>query len=145
MRKWRVGTPRDTRGSKPGFRRPAARNQSWQLSYGRAEPQFRRKERDARARLGAHSSLPSSKEVPVVQYRVTGIPEPLARAVRTSLASPQYGHPAHLEVATGYGPCRLCLDTFREGEEERILFTYQPFTDPEALPAPGPVFIHRAE
>ena len=81
----------------------------------------------------------------MVQYRVTGIPEPLARAVRTSLASPQYGHQAHVELATGYGPCRLCLDTFREGEEDRILLTYQPFTDPDALPAPGPVFIHRAE
>jgi hypothetical protein len=78
----------------------------------------------------------------MVHYRVVGIPQPLARAVRTSLASPQYGHPAHVEVATGYGPCRLCLDTFREGEEERILFTYQPFTDPDTLPAPGPVFIH---
>ena len=81
----------------------------------------------------------------MVHYRVSGIPEPLARAVRTSLASPQYGHPAHVELATGYGPCRLCLDTFREGEEERILFTYQPFTDPDALPAPGPVFIHRGD
>ena len=81
----------------------------------------------------------------MVRFRVSGIPESLARAVRTSLASPQYGHPAHVEVASGYGPCRLCLQTFREGEEERILFTYQPFTDPKALPAPGPVFIHRQE
>jgi hypothetical protein len=31
------------------------------------------------------------------------------------------------------------------GTDERLLFTYQPFTDPAALPAPGPVFIHRAE
>jgi hypothetical protein len=84
-------------------------------------------------------------EVRVMRYRVSGIPEPLARAVRSSLASPQYGHPAHVEVATGYGPCRLCLQTFREGEEERILFTYQPFTDASALPSPGPVFIHRKE
>jgi hypothetical protein len=34
------------------------------------------------------------------------------------------------------------LRTFREGEEQRLLFTYQPFNAP-ALPAPGPVFIHR--
>ena len=47
------------------------------------------------------------------------------------------------ELATGYGPCRLCLQTFHEGTEERLLFTYQPFTDRDALPAPGPVFIHR--
>jgi hypothetical protein len=59
------------------------------------------------------------------------------------MKSPQYGHPAHVETATGYGPCRLCLETFEVGRDERLLFTYQPFTDPGALPAPGPVFIHR--
>jgi hypothetical protein len=60
------------------------------------------------------------------------------------MKSPQYGHPVHAEVAAGYGPCRLCLQTFQVGTEERLLFTYQPFTDASALPAPGPVFIHRA-
>lgn len=76
-------------------------------------------------------------------YRIQGIPDALANQVRETLRSPQYGHPAHTELATGYGPCRLCLNTFREGAEERLLFTYQPFTDPTALPSPGPVFIHR--
>ena len=60
------------------------------------------------------------------------------------MKSPQYGHPGHAEIATGYGPCRLCLQTFKVGTDDRLLFTYQPFTDPGALPAPGPVFIHRA-
>jgi hypothetical protein len=59
------------------------------------------------------------------------------------MKSPQYGHPVHAETATGYGPCRLCLQTFQVGTDERLLFTYQPFTDPAAVPAPGPVFIHR--
>lgn len=77
-------------------------------------------------------------------YRIQGIPDALASAARRTMRSPQYGHPAHTELATGYGPCRLCLGTFREGAEERVLFTYQPFTDPNALPAPGPVFIHRS-
>jgi hypothetical protein len=76
-------------------------------------------------------------------YRIQGIPDSTARAARESMKSPQYGHPAHAELATGYGPCRLCLQTFRVGTDERLLFTYQPFTDPSALPAPGPVFIHR--
>ena len=76
-------------------------------------------------------------------YRIQGIGESIAAAVRTSLKSPQYGHPVHTEIATGYGPCRLCLQTFEVGTDERLLFTYQPFTDPGALPAPGPVFIHR--
>ena len=76
-------------------------------------------------------------------YRYQGIAESLATAARESMKSPQYGHPAHAELATGYGPCRLCLQTFQVGTDERLLFTYQPFTDPGALPVPGPVFIHR--
>jgi len=77
-------------------------------------------------------------------YRIQGIPEPIATVARESMRSPQYGHPAHAESATGYGPCRLCLQTFQTGADERLLFTYQPFVDPAALPAPGPVFIHRS-
>ena len=77
-------------------------------------------------------------------YRIQGIPDSIAAAARESMRSPQYGHPAHAEVAAGYGPCRQCLRTFQVGSEERLLFTYQPFNDPDALPAPGPVFIHRA-
>jgi hypothetical protein len=77
-----------------------------------------------------------------VPFRVAGIPSDLATEVRRTLRSPQYGHPAHRETATGYGPCRLCLRTFTVGVEERILFTYQPFSDPASVPAPGPVFVH---
>jgi hypothetical protein len=76
-------------------------------------------------------------------YRVIAIPEDLSRQVRTTLKAPRYGHPAHVEVATGYGPCRACLRKFREGEEERILFTYDPFKGLDRYPSPGPVFIHR--
>jgi hypothetical protein len=36
----------------------------------------------------------------------------------------------------------LCLDTFRVGEEERLLFTYDPFAGLDPFPAPGPVFVH---
>jgi hypothetical protein len=77
------------------------------------------------------------------RYQIQGISDTIATAARESMRSPQYGHPAHAEMATGYGPCRLCLQTFQVGTDERLLFTYQPFTDPAALPAPGPVFIHR--
>ena len=77
-------------------------------------------------------------------YRIQGIPESIATLARESMKSPQYGHPAHAEVARGYGPCRLCLQTFQAGIDERLLFTYQPFIDADALPAPGPVFIHRS-
>lgn len=75
-------------------------------------------------------------------FRFQGIPDDVAAEVRDTMRAPQYGHPAHREVAQGYGPCRQCLRTFAIGREERILFTYQPFGDPGSLPAPGPVFIH---
>ncbi|HEY7027673.1 MAG TPA: DUF1203 domain-containing protein [Gemmatimonadales bacterium] len=75
-------------------------------------------------------------------FRYAGITNALADEVRQTRRSPQYGHPAYQEVAKGTGPCRLCLRTFTVGEEDRILFTYQPFSEPGSLPAPGPVFIH---
>ena len=58
------------------------------------------------------------------------------------MRSPGYGHPAHVDVASGYGPCRHCLRTFHVGAESRILFTYDPFFGLEPLPLPGPIFIH---
>jgi len=75
-------------------------------------------------------------------FRVLPITPALAEEVRSTLKSPQYGHPAHVELATGYGPCRACLKQFRTGNEERILFTFNPFQDLDEYPAPGPVFIH---
>ena len=74
-----------------------------------------------------------------------GICDAIAAEVRRTLRAPEYGHPAHRDLAQGYGPCRLCLRTFAIGKEERILFTYQPFRDEGSLPAPGPVFIHAQE
>jgi len=75
-------------------------------------------------------------------YRVLAVTEGLAERVRVSRKSPGYGHPVHAEVATGYGPCRLCLRDFEIGVEKRLLFTLDPFHGLEALPLPGPVFIH---
>jgi hypothetical protein len=63
--------------------------------------------------------------------------------VRSRLRAPGYGHPAHVETATGTGPCRLCLEPFRTGEEERVLFTHNPFPK-HGMPSPGPIFVHRA-
>jgi hypothetical protein len=58
------------------------------------------------------------------------------------MKSPGYGHPAHAETSTGYGPCRQCLRTFAIGTDRRILFTYDAFYGKEDFPLPGPVFIH---
>src|SRR5260370_36834596 len=74
--------------------------------------------------------------------RVVAIPTKTAEIVRATLKSPGYGHPAHIEVAGGYGPCRHCLRDFRVGQEKRILFTYDAFYGVEPLPFPGPIFFH---
>jgi uncharacterized protein DUF1203 len=78
-------------------------------------------------------------------YRVVAVEDRIANAVRRTLRSPGYGHPAHTDVATGHGPCRQCLRTFTVGSERRILFTYDPFYGRENLPLPGPVFIHEQD
>lgn len=75
-------------------------------------------------------------------FRVAALPDSIAEKVRNTLKSPQYGHPAHVETANGYGPCRSCLQTFRQGEEQRLLFTFNPFEGWDAYPSPGPIFIH---
>jgi hypothetical protein len=88
--------------------------------------------------------LPSAVqgEKDMAGFRVLPIDPALTEAVRNTLKSPQYGHPAHVERATGYGPCRACLKQFQTGKEDRILFTYNPFAGLDAYPSPGPVFIH---
>jgi hypothetical protein len=73
---------------------------------------------------------------------VVALESTLVDKVRAKLTSPGYGHPAHVEVATGHGPCRHCLRSFRVGEERRILFTHDPFHGLDPRPLPGPVFVH---
>lgn len=77
-----------------------------------------------------------------MSYRVKPIPEAIADQVRRTMRSPQYGHPAFVETAAGYGPCRQCLGQFETGVDRRILFTYNAFDGIADLPLPGPVFIH---
>lgn len=78
-----------------------------------------------------------------MNYKIVPISSETARSARENLKSPQYGHPASVDVAAGYGPCRQCLKTFIKGAEERILFTYNAFENLSKLPLPGPVFIHK--
>jgi hypothetical protein len=78
-----------------------------------------------------------------MKFKVVPISSEIAEKARRSLVSPQYKSlKAFADVATGYGPCRSCLKTFREGEEERLFFTYNAFEGFSELPDPGPIFIH---
>ena len=80
----------------------------------------------------------------MTEYRVIGLPEATAARARSTRKSPGYGHPVHSEVATGYGPCRVCLRDFAVGTDRRLLLTYDPFFGVEPYPLPGPVFIHES-
>lgn len=77
-----------------------------------------------------------------MSYRVIGLPTELGMRVRETRRSPFGGHPVHSEVATGHGPCRVCLRAFHVGVDRRLLLTLDPFRGYESRPLPGPVFIH---
>jgi hypothetical protein len=78
----------------------------------------------------------------MTEIRVIALPTEMVQRVLRTKSSPGYGHPAYTELATGYGPCRHCLQTFRVGEELRTLFTCNPFYLIASVPALGPVFVH---
>src|SRR5579859_8178735 len=78
-------------------------------------------------------------------FRVVAIPSQIAEQVRNTGKSPSYGFPAHREVAAGRAPCRHCLKLIQKGQEELLLFTYDPFRELGEPPLPGPVYIHAGE
>src|SRR3954467_7172310 len=100
-----------------------------------------------RASFGWNATRARRKLSPRSQERrmsfiVRGVPQEIADEVRRTRRAPGYGHPAHLELAQGTGPCRCCLRTFIPGQDHRLLFTYRPESADGSLMAPGPVFIH---
>jgi len=78
----------------------------------------------------------------MIPIRVVAIPTEVADAVRRTHKDPRYGHPAHTEIAGEGAPCRHCLQIIAAGSEKATLFTCDAFEGLEALPLPGPVYIH---
>ena len=75
-------------------------------------------------------------------FAVDALPQEIATYVRENGRDPVWGHPVLTEPAAGFGPCRLCLRTFGEGEEMRTLFTHDSYAGVAEFPQPGPVYIH---
>jgi hypothetical protein len=75
------------------------------------------------------------------RYSVQALAQEVADYVRQHSRDPIWGHGAVTQPATGFGPCRLCLRTFREGEQ-RTLFTHNSYAGVAEFPQPGPVYIH---
>ena len=80
--------------------------------------------------------------IATTHFTVHGLPPDVAEHVREYGLDPVWGHAARTEAATGFGPCRSCLRTFRVGEELRTLFTHDSYAGVAAYPQPGPVYIH---
>lgn len=78
----------------------------------------------------------------MIPIRIVAIPTEVVEKVRKTMRAPIYGFPAHAELATDNAPCRHCLRTFAVGKDRRILFAYDRFQGVEALPQPGPVYVH---
>jgi hypothetical protein len=79
--------------------------------------------------------------IAAVRFIVEPVPEAVAAYVREHGRDPIWGHAAVRQPATGFGPCRLCLRTFDEGEL-RTLFTYDTYAGVAEFPQPGPVYVH---
>jgi Protein of unknown function (DUF1203) len=82
------------------------------------------------------------EEKDMVPIRIVAIPTEIAKQVRETMRAPQFGFPACAELATDEAPCRHCLRLTAAGRDRRILFTYDRFEGVEAMPQPGPVYVH---
>jgi Protein of unknown function (DUF1203) len=83
--------------------------------------------------------------IAATRFTVEAVPQDVADHVREHGRDPIWGHASLTQPATGFGPCRLCLHTFREGEEMRTLFTHDSYAGVAEFPQPGPVYIHADE
>jgi hypothetical protein len=122
---WRISCrPSRPRPHKPTFRSAlgegAARAGSAPVrpvgcmrGLGGAPREFNRKNRSAHPGQRHYTGRTSFRNGNMCSYRIQGMPDSIATAARESMTSPQYGHPVHAEMATGYGPCRLCLHQLR--------------------------------
>jgi hypothetical protein len=78
----------------------------------------------------------------MIPIRVIAITTEIADKVRRAGKDSHYEHPAYTAIAGEGAPCRHCLKIIVAGEEKATLFTYDAFEGLEALPLPGPVYIH---
>lgn len=82
--------------------------------------------------------------IAAARFTVEAIPDAVAAYVREHGRDPLWRHAAVTQPATGFGPCRLCLRTFEEGEP-RTLFSYDTYAGVAEFPQPGPVYVHAGE
>jgi hypothetical protein len=105
-------------------------------AFGAVNRALRARELLATSRFRARGRLVA------MNFTVIPIQPDVTSHVREHCRDPVWGHQTTTQLATGFGPCRSCLRTFREGEEERTLFTHDSYAGISDHTQPGPVFVH---
>lgn len=77
-------------------------------------------------------------------FKIVPLAQPLVEKIKKERID-QFGVEVIEEVATGHGPCRFSLKTFKPGVDKRLLFLHSPFDKHNAFNQSGPVFINAAE
>ncbi|MGC4104337.1 DUF1203 domain-containing protein [Ferruginibacter sp.] len=78
------------------------------------------------------------------QFKIVPLTEAYAAKIRAAQKD-DLGHAVVEQLATGKGPCRVSLQPFEVGVDERLLIAHSPFEMDNAFNQPGPIFIHKKE
>lgn len=78
----------------------------------------------------------------MTKFQIIPLSETYAASIRTKGVD-DFGHPLITQLATGKGPCRISLQPFVPGIDERILLAYSPFEMQNAFNQSGPIFISK--
>jgi hypothetical protein len=77
-------------------------------------------------------------------FKIVPLSKEFAARIRETKKD-DFGHDVIEQVATAKGPCRVSLQPFTVGEDERLLLSHSPFTVANVFDQPGPVFINKKE
>ena len=79
-----------------------------------------------------------------MSFRIVPISKDYASRILSS-GRDDFGNRISVQVAAGYGPCRVALKPFRPGVDRRVLISHSPFDVANAFNQPGPVFFNEAD
>lgn len=77
-------------------------------------------------------------------FKIVPLSKAYAQKIKTTMVD-DFGNAVILQPATGRGPCRVSLQPFEKGVDNRLLFKHSPFETENAYNQPGPVFINTAD
>lgn len=78
------------------------------------------------------------------QFKIVPLSKKYAAQIRNTRTD-TFGHKVIEQTATGLGPCRVSLKSFKRGVDKRLLLSHSPFAVDNAFNQPGPIFIQADE